>query len=528
MKQQFKRTRGGVAAGHPLTVKAGCDILRAGGNAIDAAVAAVFMGSVAEFSIPTIAGGGHMLVHDGKSGQNFLFDFFADMPGRNRKKIRTKDLHFKSVNAYFGTAIQEFHVGRGSSAIPGTVHGLLTAHNRFGKLPLHDVMMPAIAACKRGVRVAPIQAFLLHTLRYIVTATSSARKIYAPAGSILKEGDIFKNPDLGSTLELIAKDGIDFFYKGDFAAQVVKEIGENGGLISREDMAAYRTIIRRPLDVTYRGDHIVTNPLPSIGGRLIAFSLQLLESIQFPKGIKPNDPQLLVTLLEVMRLTNDARACHKRFTPKIIKAYQTRLREQLIHPAAHGSFETDYSRQVGNTTHVSVIDENQNAVSVTTSHGEGNGMCIKGTGIMFNNLLGEEDINPDGFHKWKPGKRLISMMAPTMLMHNNQPKLVLGSAGSNRLRSAILQTMVKLFDANSSIGRAVNGPRFHWERDELNIEPGFSKRAISALTERELNATIWPEKNLFFGGLQAVLRLAKKRFSGAGDIRRGGAFGIVD
>ena len=174
------------------------------------------------------------------------------------------------------------------------------------------------------------------------------------------------------------------------------------------------------------------------------------------------------------------------------------------------------------TTHLSTLDSDGNAVSLTTSHGEGSGVVIPGTGVVLNNLLGEEDIHPHGFHSLFPGVRIASMMAPTIALTRGKPHVVLGSGGSNRLRTAILQTLIKLIDFDKTLEQAVNGPRIHWENGKLDVEPGFSKKTVQELKPLGDPFKEWPEKNLFFGGVHAVMPK-----DGAGDIRRGGAVGKV-
>jgi gamma-glutamyltranspeptidase / glutathione hydrolase len=529
--QRYKKTRGAIAAGHELTAEAGCLALHEGGNAIDAAVAAAFMTFVAEPSLTTICGGGFMMAHDAVKGRTQLFDFFSEMPGRGRRAIRSEDLDFQPIHLDFGGTLQEFHIGRGAAAVPGNVHGLLTAHRRLGRLPIGVLLEPAIKAARQGVPLTEKQAFVFRVVSGTVMHSAGSRALYAPQGTLLECGEIFRNPDLGSTMEALGKDGIDLFYRGDIAQKIAREIGELGGLITMEDLAAYRTIVRKPLRGRYRGEEILTNPPPSLGGRLIGLSLQLLESIRFPKGMRGTDPQLYRAFIEIMWLVNHARAHYKNLTPKIVQQYRSWLKDRLQQqtPIPREAVIYDAGIAPGNTTHISTLDEHHNAASVTTSHGEGNGICVPRTGIILNNLLGEEDINPHGFHQWKPGTRLPSMMAPTILMHRGRPRLVLGSAGSNRLRTAIFQTIAKLIDTPTSIERVVNGPRIHWERGQLDIEPGLPKATLKVLGRLEGNHVLWDNLNLFFGGLHAVMRSPGRHpdFTGAGDSRRGGVIKYV-
>ncbi|MBI2344285.1 MAG: gamma-glutamyltransferase [Deltaproteobacteria bacterium] len=528
-RRRYGKTRGIVAAGHAKTAAAGCHALREGGNAFDAAVAAAFMSFVAEPSLTTICGAGFMMTHEGRTRRARLFDFFAEMPGRNRRRIRTSDLDFKAVHLDFGGTLQEFFIGRGAAATPGNVHGLLTVHKRLGRLPLRVLLEPAMVAAREGVPITEKQATVLNVVKGTVMATAGTRALYAPQGHLLRRGELFCNPALADTLDQLAREGRPLFYRGAIAAQIAREIGDRGGLITRRDLAAYRTIVRTPLLTHFRGKTLLTNPPPSHGGQLIAFSLQLLESVSWPKTLSPRDPCFYRTLVEIMWLTNHARTHVRRFPPTVVRRYQKWLQARLhgVTPLPSEAVP-DAHRAPGNTTHLSVLDDERNAAAVTTSHGEGNGICIPGTGIVLNNLLGEEDINPNGFHQWPPGTRLPSMMAPTLILHRGRPVLVLGSAGSNRLRTAIFQTIARLFDLHLPIARAVNDPRIHWERGQLDLEPGLPVPVRRILTRLEPHVVQWKAQNIFFGGLHAVMCHPDGTFGGAGDRRRGGTVRSVD
>jgi len=494
MPKAFKKQRGVIACGHPLTAEAGTWMLKAGGNAIDAAVAAAFASCVVESILTGLWGGGFALVHVAKPKKDLLFDFFVNMPGLGKKRINKKELEFRSIIADFKGAKQEFHIGKGSVGVPGCILGLWTLHKKFGRLPFWEVLMPAMTYARKGVPITKNQRFVSEILESILTATPYSRNLYAPKGHLLRVGEKIFFPDLARSLELLGREGPKIFYQGEIGQTIVEHF-KNGGLITQKDLDNYKVFIRKPLTVRYRGETILMNPPPSSGGTLIRYSLQQLNKIAINK-MPHNSTQLLKTLARVMIKTNAMRA----------KMEQKKMQSS------------------GNTTHISVMDEEGNAVSLTTSHGAGAGFGIKGIGLPFNNMLGEQDLNPAGFHRATPGKRFSSMMSPCMALKKGRPHIALGSGGSNRLRTAILQTFVKIIDFKMPIKEAINSPRIHWEANELSIEPGFSKQTLKGLHDIESKTTYFRDINIFFGGVHTVLRNGSKKFpwDGAGDPRRGG------
>jgi gamma-glutamyltranspeptidase/glutathione hydrolase len=264
-----------------------------------------------------------------------------------------------------------------------------------------------------------------------------------------------------------------------------------GGLVTREDLAAFRVEERTPLAAPYRGGTLLTNPPPAFGGTLIALSLSLLER-DVPASDGPGSGAHLRSLVSVMEEVERRRNDGPVFTR--------------------------------GTTHVSVCDADGNAASLSTSNGEGSGYLLPGTGIMLNNMLGEDDLHPDGFHAAPPGERVASMMSPSVWLDGDGAlRLVLGSGGSKRIRTAIVQVLSALVDFGRPVVAAVEQPRVHWDGECVQVEPGFSEAALAALGElRPINR--WAEPNLYFGGVHAVAPDGQA----AGDPRRGGAARVVD
>ncbi len=505
----YQKTHGVIAAGHQKTAEAGTEMFRLGGNAFDAAIAAVLASFVAESMMTSAGGGGFMLAHT-QEKENILFDFFSQTP---RQKLAS-EVDFYPIEFDFGDTVQTFHIGLGSMAVPGNLRGVFEIHRRLGKLPLMDVAAPAIDYAKNGIVISEFQAYCLKLLEPII----SNLEVYTPGGKPLKAGDILVMTDLAATLTEVAKNGVEEFYAGDVARQLVKDCQEKGGYLTLEDLMSYQVIVREPLVVNYRGSTLLTNPPPSSGGSLIAFALELLSSVNF-RSLEFGSSSHLQLLTEVMRLTNTARNDYDTLIYDSEVAQQF-LSAENIAPYTH-ALTTNVVNKWGSTTHISVLDDQGNAAAVTTSNGEGCGYIIPGTGIMMNNMLGEDDLNPQGFHQWQANQRISSMMSPTMVLNNGEPEIVLGSGGSKRIRTAILQVISNLIDWRMSVVDAVTSPRCHWD-EVLNIEPGFSRDVDMRLTEKGDELVLWTQKSLFFGGVHTVRRTTSGMMEGSGDSRRHG------
>ena len=490
--------RGVVAAGHPVTAEAGAEILRAGGNAVDAALAAMFTSFIAEPMLTGLGAGGYMLA--APPGEDpVLLDFFVEAPGRGLA-AGAPHAPLRSVDVDFGDAVQVFHIGAAAAGPYGTVSGAATAAERFGRLPLADLVAPAAAHARRGVEVNAQQAYLFEILHPICAATAESRALYTPAGRPPRVGEVHRDPTLADALERLAAEGPAPFYTGDVAGAVCDRIAERGGLLTRADLAAYETVARVPVRVRYRGEDVVTNPPPSAGGILLAYALALLDRAPPPPSV--------AALVEAMAAAQAER------TPGFLAG--------LPDP---GFLDRFTASRLGATTHISVADADGWACAVTCTNGEGCGEVVPGTGIHLNNMMGEQDLSPFGWHAHPPGRRLPSMMAPTMVLADGAPRLVLGSAGSNRIRSAVLQVVVGVLDRGLGVQAAIDAPRVHLEDGIAYVEPGVDLAGIEA---QDRAIVRFSARNLFFGGAQAVQRdPATGTLSGAGDPRRGGAVAIA-
>jgi gamma-glutamyltranspeptidase/glutathione hydrolase len=505
--------QGVVAAGHPLTAEAGADVLRAGGNAVDAAVACVLMSFAAESPLTGPGAGGFMLVHTA-SGEDHLLDFFVAAPGKGLDSAVPAELTPIDVK-FAEEAVQRFNVGPSSNGVYGTTAGLAEALGRFGTLSLADLTERPARAARQGVEVTPMQAFVFEILGPILQSTPEARAIYAPEGSLLRAGDTIRLPELADLLERLGAEGPGFLYAGDVARAVSAWVLERGGLLTEEDLAGYEVIERQPVRARYQGREVLTNPPPSSGGILIAYSLDLLERIGRPADVR--------ALVEVMDAANRAR------TEEFATALHTEgYLERFLAKEALESAARDVGGRLGSTTHLSVMDGEGGCASVTCSNGSCSGVVVPGTGVHLNNMLGEEDLNPLGYHRHEPGSRVPSMMAPTVVLREGTPEVALGSAGSNRIRSAILQTIMAVVDEGMTAEEAVRRPRVHFERGAVEAEPGVDPAQLEALERAGWNVRQWTDLNLYFGGVQAVAYDPETgELSGGGDPRGGGVSRVV-
>jgi gamma-glutamyltranspeptidase/glutathione hydrolase len=424
-----------------------------------------------------------------------LLDFFVAAPGHGADVRRRAPLVPVEVD-FAGDARQVFHVGASSCGAYGNPAGVDEAMRRWGTLPLAELAAPAAALAREGTALTAHQAEVVTLLDAILRTTPEVGALYAPGGSLLRDGDVFRSPELGDTIERLGAEGAAPFYAGDIADAVVARIAAGGGVLTAEDLRRYEALPRAPLSVRYRGRDVLTNPPPSAGGILLALSLRLLDEA-------PSPPPLAL-VVRAMEAAQSAR------TPQFVEG----LGEPEFAARLLGS-------RLGSTTHISVIDADGRACSVTCTNGEGSGIVVPGTGIQINNIMGEADLNPLGFHHAPPGRRMPSMMSPTLVMRRGEVQLALGSAGSNRIRSALLQTIVGVVDGGLPATAAVAAPRVHIEDDVIYAEPGTG---LDGLRYDPYEVQHFRAPNMFFGGVQAVSRdPATGALDGAGDPRRGGA-----
>lgn len=463
-------TSGLVASGHPETTAAAVEVLRAGGNAFDAVLAAGFAATVAEPCLTSLGGGGFLLARTAAGG-DVLFDFFVASPAG----VAPGSGDMVPMPIRFDRAVQVFHAGPASVAVPGVLAGYLHVHERLGRLDLARVVAPAVRLARTGVVVNRFSAQLIALLEPILTLTAEGRARFAPVGPVLAEGDTFVDPDVAGFLQDV----------GEGAVAAVPVVGP----VTEADRAAYRVVEREPLRLAYRDALVLTNPPPSFGGSLVAHGLSRLEAMG---GARPADhAEQAVAVAETL-----------------VAMAQERVR-----------FGSGTSR---GTTHISVADTHGNLAALTTSNGSGSGVFAEGTGVQLNNMMGEDDLHPGGLGTATPGARIGSMMAPTMVLRDGRRPVAVGSGGSERIRSTLTQLVVDLVDHRLSLAASITKPRLHWDGERIQVEPGLPAAVLAALATR-WDVNEWPAQDLYFGGAHGVALPDEA----VGDHRRGGVGAVV-
>lgn len=548
---------GQIAAGDEQTAAVGAQVLAKGGNAADAAVACTLAACAAEPILTGPFGGGFAVVA-GTDGQSTVVDFFAEIPGRGLPTTPTggNNLDFVALDVDFGATQQTFHVGRGATATPNMLSGLALLQREHGTLPLAEVVGPALELAQRGSIISPAVAAFFSVLRPILTYTAGTRALFAPRGDLIVGGERYYSPQLGPFFQAFSAG-----YAGASAGRAT--VGDEGllqlcgpprGLLTAEDLhyADGGPVQRAPICVPFGAYEVLLNPLPSSGGILVALSLLLLRHV--PDKVWRDDRAAHRTMVAAIATSNVARTAEldpamariaaglafddTRASGGSLREWEllterflgeeslTRWGRYFAEALDHGPPQIDLPpvNDPGGTTHISVIDGQGMACSITTSNGEGNGHVVKGAGCMANNFMGEEDLHPSGFHTLPVGTRLTSMMCPTVVMHQGRPHTVLGTGGSNRIRTAVFQLLVALVLRHRPLQEAIEAPRVHYEGNVLFLEkvgPGSTlDAAVVASLEGFAHETVaFEAPNMFFGGVHAV----NSEGIAVGDPRRGGA-----
>jgi gamma-glutamyltranspeptidase/glutathione hydrolase len=503
------KTHGAVAAGHAVTAEAAARVLKEGGNAFDAVVAAMWAACVAEPVLASLGGGGFVMARP--SGQTpRLYDFFVETPVEKRSR---ENLEFESRLATFaGGVTQEFHGGYGSVATPGVVAGLFAVHDDLAKLPMAHLAEPAINAARNGIKLDAFQRYVMGIVEPLLSFSTESRAVYgkpdADGFELLDAGQVHLQPDLADSIDYLVHSGAAGFYKGDLGRTLVQECAEHGGYLSAQDLADYRVLVRDPLLVTGRKGRFVLNPPPASGGVLVGFGLKLAREMALG-GF--GSERHLEAISRIIHATGLARGEHGA-SPAI-------LGDELCERYRSIIGERPLSQQ--GTTHISVVDAQGNLAAATISNGSTSGRVVPGTGIMMNNMLGEADLSPEGFHNWPCGVRMTSMMTPALYLGQDGASIALGSGGSNRIRSTMLQVLLNIDAFDMTLHGAISAPRMHVEEDLLSVEPGFDGALLDGLSLA--NQQRWDCEDMFFGGVHAAkVGDDGKALSAIGDGRRNG------
>ncbi|MBL6952200.1 MAG: gamma-glutamyltransferase [Alphaproteobacteria bacterium] len=529
---------GMVASQEARATNVGVDILRQGGNAIDAAVAVGFTLAVTLPRAGNLGGGGFMLVHHAGSGETLALDYREKAPAKaHRDLYLDKDGNVDKAKARFSHA---------SVGVPGTVAGLIEAHRRYGSLPLAQVMAPAIGLAEKGLTITPGLARSLEKRRKRLSKwPASAAIFYKPDATLYRAGESLVQRDLAQSLRRIAATAGTDFYTGETAAAITAEMAVNGGLISRDDLAAYRPVWRQPAQGSYRGYRIASMPPPSSGGVHLIQMLNMLET--FPLGqFGRNGVESLHVMVEAMKLAYADRAQHlgdsdfwavpaKGLTAK---AYAQNLAANIERRRARPSVEISHGDpgpyESNETTHFSIMDRAGNVVSntYTLNFSFGTGIVAQGTGILLNNEMDDFSAKPGVANAYglvggeanaiQGGKRPLSSMTPTIVFKDGEPFLATGSPGGSRIITMVLQVLNNVIDHGLNIAEATAAVRVHhqWLPDKLFVERGLSPDTLELLRQRGHTVVI----SRAAGSVQSVMRLPDGGgFLGASDPRSQGA-----
>jgi gamma-glutamyltranspeptidase/glutathione hydrolase len=494
-------------------------VLREGGNAVDAAVAGLFASWACEPLLTGPAGGGYLLVAGGAVEPTVL-DGFCAAPGLGGGPATGPLI---AADCDFGDTRQVFHVGASSVAAFGVAAMMEEASARWGSLPFADLAAPGAKLAADGVPMNEIQAYVAQILEPILGMTDGVRELWMPGGALIKAGERFLAPGLAETIRRIGAEGAAPLRDGDLAAACVELVAAQGGALTRRDLAEHAPVAHQPLAIAYRDRVVLTTPPSSAGGALLAIALHALARADG----RP-------TAAALLRAMDSAQAVR---TPAFAEQLTGEgFAHRLLAAASDGddALQQLLARQPGSTTHLAVLDRDGLACSVTCSNGECSGVVVPDTGLHLNNVMGEEDLNPLGFGVFPAGRRMPSMMCPTAVLGpNGSLQLALGSAGSNRIRSALLRTIVGVVDEGLSVPEAVDAARLHREGDTVFTEPGVDTSLLldpahAGLQGAATELVEFSDRNLFFGGVQAVgVDPATGAHVAAGDVRRSGAVASV-
>jgi gamma-glutamyltranspeptidase / glutathione hydrolase len=533
--QPVRARNGMVVTVEPHATEAGVKILRAGGNAVDAAVAVGFALAVTHPTAGNIGGGGFMLLRMA-DGRTTFIDFRERAPG-----AASRNMYLDAA----GKATQDSTLGYRASGVPGTVRGLEYASQKFGKLPWADVVRPAADLASKGYAITYAEANSLRGGGRGLSQFPESRRVFLRDGKNYEPGETFVEADLGRTLDRIARLGAKDFYEGETANLLAQDMKEHGGLITLADLKNYKAIERRPLTGKYRGYDIITSPPPSSGGVGILQMLGVLEGTDFAK-FGAGSAGAVHYMAEAMRHFFADRSEHLG-DPDFVKVplaamldpkYILKIRGAIDPERATPSTDIRAAVFTGNesheTTHYSVADAEGNVVAVTytLNGGYGSKVTAKGLGFLLNNEMDDFAPKPGEanmygliqgeFNAIQAGKTPLSSMVPTIVLKDGKPVVVLGSPGGPTIINTVLEVLVNMLDWNMGVQDAVNWPRFHhqWLPDDLKMEPGYSPDTVELLTRRGYKVS-----RVNAQGECAAIRFSNGWLEGAADPRSGGTAG---
>ncbi len=523
--------KGVVAAAKPEASQVGIDILKKGGNAVDAAVATAFALGVLEPNASGVGGGGFMLIKLVNMKEAVVIDFRESAPA-----AATPDMYKFGDD---GKIIDNASVVGGlSSGVPGEVAGLLYALDNYGskKLKRDKIIAPAIEWAEKGIPVTVNLAGIIQSELGKINKYPATAKIYTKDGLPYELGETIKNPDYAGTLRLIAKDGVDAIYKGEMAEKIAKAVRDSGGIMTAADLASYQVKVRKPISGSYRGYSLISTPPASSGGTIIVEILNILENFDLAK-YGDGTPETDHLWIEALRLAfadrskymADADFVKVPLSGLTSKDYAKTLAAKISMDKAMGSATADDPTRFesGSTTSFAVMDKAGNMVAVTKSinYFFGSGVVVPGTGIIMNDHMDDFVLKPGHIQSIEPGKRPLSSMSPTMVLDPaGKPFMAVGSPGATRIIEAVAQTISNVVDHKMSIQEAINAPRFFaMASGTVQLEGRTSVNTVKALEALGHTVNVRADWDAYFGGVHAVVfNRAAMLLEGGADPRRDG------
>ena len=502
-----------MAAPNAAAAEAGVRVAAEGGNAVDAAIAATLVTMVNEIGVVSPASGGFVTLQVA-GGEAVTIDGWVEMPGRGVPTDKFGQGVWDVSTEYGGGTTTT--VGHGSVATPGGMKALDLAHQRSGKAPWSEVVQPAIEVARQGFPLSRTSGYYLGYTHEIIFGwhQPSHRVVHDDDGVVIKAGSIVVIPELAEALELIAKDGAETLYTGELAELLVRDMADNDGILTAQDLAAYEAVVRPALIVRQNGWQLATNPPPAVGGVAVAAMLALLDGVPGQGSWNPS---------ELERLVEVQHAVFGRRLPELDEEDVRKLEGQkLLDLAAGGDLRALSSPS---TATVSVVDDQGDACAITVSSGYGSGVMTPGTGIWLNNALGEQELVYGGPHSLAPGTRLTSNMAPSVARRDSDGAvLAISSPGSDRIPSAIAQVYALYAHGGLPLKEAVEHPRLHVRVREdivVDYEDDLELSGSTSLPTRTM-----PPHSMYFGGVAAAFWDPAGGLEAVGDPRRSGAIAV--
>jgi gamma-glutamyltranspeptidase/glutathione hydrolase len=497
-REPVRARRAMVAAQEPHATGAGVAVLKSGGNAVDAAVAAAFALAVTHPVAGNLGGGGFLLVQF-SGGRATFIDFRERAP-----EAASRDMYLDPQGNLTDASV----IGWRAAGVPGTVRGLELAHKKFGRRPWDELLKPAIELASRGFELSFAQARSLRGAEKLLGRFPESRRIFLNGGRYFEPGERLYQPELAATLQRIARDGSRDFYEGETARLLAKAVQANGGHITAEDLRRYEAVERVPLKGAYKGYEIVTAPPPSSGGVGLLQMLGVLEPAGYEKA-GAGSAATIHYVAEAMRRFFADRSRHLAdpgfhkvpIAGLLDPAYIGRLRASIDPARATPSSEIhagSFPPEPAETTHLSILDAEGNAAALTytINGGYGSGVTVPGLGFLLNNEMDDFSAKPGAPNLFgliqgeanaiQPLKRPVSSMTPAILTRRGRPVLVIGAPGGSRIITGVLQVILNVVDFGMNVQRAIDEPRFHhqWQPDKLYLEDGFSPDTIGLLRSR--------------------------------------------